>query len=273
VSDERKRDTDPIDTKPIEDRDTLPPSNDPIAYVKYELYSICRELTESLASTHAELTQAAEARELEDAAFREQWRAEQRRRAQEDDANWRVIQHSVQQINQATADTAKLAQTIDARTDALTRELGQIKDLVTAMDLRIAMQDKLPPNGLTGKCILVIDDYPEIQKVVRFALESRGATVVTAASWADAEEFVASIAFDCAIIDYKLPQVNGIECARRVREKHRACNLIIITGRSDDDIERECRELSAALLEKPFTFDKLVNAVKVSLGIEPDPTS
>jgi CheY-like chemotaxis protein len=184
-----------------------------------------------------------------------------------------VIQHSVQQINQATADTSKLAQTIDARTDALTRELGQIKDLVTAMDLRIAMQDKLPPNGLTGKCILVIDDYPEIQNVLKSALESRGATVVTAASWADAEEFVASIAFDCAIIDYKLPQVNGIECARRVREKHRACKLIVITGRSDDDIERECRELHAALLEKPFSFDTIVRAVKVALGIEPGPQS
>jgi two-component system KDP operon response regulator KdpE len=113
--------------------------------------------------------------------------------------------------------------------------------------------------------VLVVDDDPQIAKLVTGILAGRGYDVQTAS---EAESAMASIAARCpalVITDLEMPGMNGIELCRRVRERSRV-PIIVVSGNTD--YQQEVVALDAGAddyLVRPLVADTLLARVRVAL--------
>ncbi|MEF9475608.1 MAG: response regulator [Candidatus Mariimomonas ferrooxydans] len=113
------------------------------------------------------------------------------------------------------------------------------------------------------KKILVIDD----EKIVRISCErtlaTEGYEVTSASSANEALELFKKNSFDLILLDIKMPDMDGIEVLKKIKEARPGTNVIMITGYSTVDTAVKTLKLGAInYLEKPFTPDTLLAAVK-----------
>lgn len=113
--------------------------------------------------------------------------------------------------------------------------------------------------------ILVVDDEPAILEVVRLNLEAEGYEVVTSADAASALAVFAERPCVLAILDVMLPDTDGIELARQLRE-HSDIPIIMLSAR-DTDIDKAVGLAVGAddYVTKPFSSLELVARVKAHL--------
>jgi two-component system chemotaxis response regulator CheY len=122
--------------------------------------------------------------------------------------------------------------------------------------------------------ILIVEDSPAMRTYVRAALEAMpelGADleIVDAASGFDALRLLPRSAYDLVITDINMPDINGLELVRFVRQSahlRRVALLIISTQSSERDRARALALGADAFLAKPFTPDDLKGAVARSMG-------
>ncbi len=118
--------------------------------------------------------------------------------------------------------------------------------------------------------VLVVEDSPAMRGFVTAALESDGAfEVEEAQNGFDALRALPRNQFDLIITDINMPDINGLELVRFVRDsdKHRATPLILIsTDGRDADRERGMRLGADAYLTKPFAPEELLAAARKLLG-------
>ncbi len=109
-----------------------------------------------------------------------------------------------------------------------------------------------------GSTVLLIEDNPETARLLARALE---ATAVFSAR-AGLEHLAAQPA-DCVLLDYRLPDADGLACLRRIREAHRDLPVIMVTGAGSEEVAVEAMKLGATdYLVKHGTY-LLTVAVKV----------
>jgi DNA-binding NarL/FixJ family response regulator len=113
--------------------------------------------------------------------------------------------------------------------------------------------------------ILIADDHDVVRRGLRMLLETRPAWSVVAEA-RDGKGAVAS-AFRCrpnvAIIDYGLPQLNGIEAARQIRHHLPDTEILIFTMHNSDDILLHALEAGArGFLLKSDADDYVIAAVQ-----------
>jgi two-component system response regulator HydG len=114
--------------------------------------------------------------------------------------------------------------------------------------------------------ILVVDDSPETQEVLRRNLEARGFTVTAAGAVPEAIERLDAAHFDLVITDLKMPQISGIDLVRHVRENLPDTEVMMITGYATISSAVEAVKAGAEeYLSKPFTDEELFSAVARSL--------
>jgi len=128
-------------------------------------------------------------------------------------------------------------------------------------------QSTAPAKPLHGLRILVADDEPALRLMLGDALTLRGGTVTTAE---DGRTAIAAIEraerrgerFDCAVIDFHMPGVGGVDVLRRARDLDPALQLILCTGMEPAaSLREELQALSARFLPKPFRLDEAVDAI------------
>lgn len=108
--------------------------------------------------------------------------------------------------------------------------------------------------------ILVVEDEPHIQELLRINLEQAGHSVVPAASAEIAEELIRKKLPDLVLLDWMLPGITGIELARRLRrdERTRALPIILLTARSGENEKLVAFETGADdYITKPFSTREL----------------
>jgi two-component system chemotaxis response regulator CheY len=108
-----------------------------------------------------------------------------------------------------------------------------------------------------NKTILIVDDDPSIRRLIAATLEDVSGYRMTEAS--DGEEAVER-ARDAqpaiVFLDIEMPRLNGIEACRRLRSEPGTADatIVMLTGDSDDEAERDARAAGADLfLTKPFS--------------------
>ncbi len=120
--------------------------------------------------------------------------------------------------------------------------------------------------------ILVVDDDPELQNLVRAGLEAEGHTVLQALDPALGLDTLNSEFFDLVITDFMMPKMNGVEFLERLRQRHPDLKCIMITGYGNTDVVvGALRKHVADFLSKPFTLAELRNAVKSALALDSTP--
>ena len=113
--------------------------------------------------------------------------------------------------------------------------------------------------------VLIVDDEPEILETTKWAFEMAGFQVHTAASAEEALPQARDRRPDVLLIDYKLPQMNGLELLGKVREWIPNAVAIIITGltHQSENLEEASRQLGAAgFLHKPLQLERVLKLVR-----------
>jgi two-component system OmpR family response regulator len=113
--------------------------------------------------------------------------------------------------------------------------------------------------------ILVVDDDPHIREVVCFALERAGHAVDPAPTGEEALRRFAARPADLVVLDIVLPELDGLEVCRRLRE-HSAVPILFLSSR-DEEVDRVLGlEFGGDdYLTKPFSPRELVARVKAIL--------
>ena len=120
-----------------------------------------------------------------------------------------------------------------------------------------------------AKKILVVDDERHIVRLIQVNLERAGYEVVTAFDGKDALEKVAIEDPDLVVLDIMLPDMDGFEVLRNLRDNPSTLELpvIMMTAKaSDADVFRNwhirCEQYGISYLVKPFNPAELISFVK-----------
>ncbi|MGB9919975.1 MAG: response regulator [Moorellales bacterium] len=118
--------------------------------------------------------------------------------------------------------------------------------------------------------VLVVDDQPGIRELLFEVLQDARWEVRLAANAREALTEVATNPPALAIIDLRLPGMNGLELLREMRRRQFRGQVVVLSAYSDTDAALEAKNLGAAYwFSKPFDLDELVGAVEELLGEAP----
>jgi two-component system cell cycle sensor histidine kinase/response regulator CckA len=117
--------------------------------------------------------------------------------------------------------------------------------------------------------VLVIDDEPGVRGVLCDSLRHLGCTVEEAGDGlAGLELWRRGPRFDLVVLDLMMPQMDGAEVFRRLRELDPQMAILLVSGHSRHGVAEELLAAGAGgLLDKPFTLPQLVSAVRAALPV------
>lgn len=110
--------------------------------------------------------------------------------------------------------------------------------------------------------VLVVDDEPQILRVLRRSLERHGFEVVTAAEAAMALQILRSMSIQLVITDLRMPDMSGVELCREIR-RNSSIPLIIISVKGDEETKVQALDAGADdYVTKPFGMQELMARVR-----------
>jgi two-component system, LuxR family, response regulator FixJ len=131
--------------------------------------------------------------------------------------------------------------------------------------MMVSMQDaRVIAMPLSAKpTVYVVDDDADVLGSLRFLLETDGFDVRTFRNGASLLNAVRSTGVDCFVIDYKMPEMNGIDLVRRLRNRDIAAPVILITGYPDENIAARATAAGVRhVLLKPLLDESLVSRIR-----------
>ncbi len=115
--------------------------------------------------------------------------------------------------------------------------------------------------------VVIAEDEAIIRLDLKETLEEEGYEVVGETGRGDrAIELVRELAPDLAVLDIKMPGLDGLEVARLITDD-RLCAILILTAFSQREVIEQARDAGAlAYLVKPFQKSDLIPAIEVAIG-------
>ena len=115
--------------------------------------------------------------------------------------------------------------------------------------------------------VVIAEDEAIIRMDLRETLEEEGYEVVGETGRGDtAVELVRDMLPDLAILDIKMPGMDGLEAARIINSE-KLCGVLVLTAFSQREVVEEARDAGAlAFLVKPFQKSDLIPAIEVAMG-------
>jgi len=116
-----------------------------------------------------------------------------------------------------------------------------------------------------GPLVLVVDDEPQVRRFLRAALVYRGYRLVEAESVREAEQLATGHNPDVYLLDLTLPDGDGVDLARRLRE-WTAAPIIVLSARGREEDKVNALDAGADdYLTKPFGVNELLARLRVAL--------
>jgi two-component system KDP operon response regulator KdpE len=113
--------------------------------------------------------------------------------------------------------------------------------------------------------ILIVDDEPQITRVLRTALSTQGYLLQIAANGVEGMEAVHNWKPDLVITDVSMPQMNGVELCREIRAISQI-PIIVLSVRNHDPMKIEALDAGADdYVTKPFSIQELQARVRAQL--------
>jgi two-component system response regulator FixJ len=115
--------------------------------------------------------------------------------------------------------------------------------------------------------VLIVDDDAAVRSSLKFSLELEGLDVRvyegSAAFLADPDLPLSS----CLVVDYRMPEMDGMELVESLRARHNALPAILITGRATKALRLRAEKAGVQhVLEKPLAGGALAASIRAALG-------
>lgn len=126
-----------------------------------------------------------------------------------------------------------------------------------------------PENANHASPILVVDDDPQVLRLIGEVLRGAGYDVLLAdGGWNAIQTFEsAALPPDLLVTDVIMPDLTGPVLAARLRKLRPDLKVLFISGFHDTElVQRFVREQGFALLHKPFTSEGLLRTIEQSLS-------
>lgn len=115
--------------------------------------------------------------------------------------------------------------------------------------------------------ICVLDDDPAVLQSLRFLLETHGFKVRTFSAAVTLLTSIDPDDVDCLVIDYKLPYMDGLDVAVRLRQRNVVAPIILITGYPNQHMAEKAAAAGIDyILFKPHLEDILVTRVREAIS-------
>jgi len=115
--------------------------------------------------------------------------------------------------------------------------------------------------------VLVVDDDPTVRQSCERIFTERGYDVETAASGKEGLERTRCGYFDCALVDLRMPDMDGMEIVRVISESRSNIAILIVTGYGSVETAAEATRLGVCdYVCKPFTPEEITHAVDRALA-------
>jgi two-component system response regulator FixJ len=109
---------------------------------------------------------------------------------------------------------------------------------------------------------LVLDDDAAVRNSLKFSLEIEGFEVRDYASANELLDDNSLPALSCLIVDYHMPDMNGLDVIARLREKRERLHAILVTGHPDVSIRERAAAIGVPLIEKPIQGSALTDCIQ-----------
>ncbi len=114
--------------------------------------------------------------------------------------------------------------------------------------------------------LLVVDDEPQIRRLLRTSLGAQGYRALEASTGRGALDLLAREAIEVVLLDIGLPDVDGLEVIRRLRASGGKVPVIVLSSRGDERGKVEALELGADdYVTKPFGMGELVARIRTAM--------
>jgi two-component system response regulator FixJ len=115
--------------------------------------------------------------------------------------------------------------------------------------------------------VCIVDDDAAVRSALKFALEVEGLDVRL---YDGPQALLAETSLPrraCLIIDYRMPEMDGLELIQALRARHVHLPAIMITGRSNKDLRQRAEKSGIhCLLEKPLSDAQLLTCIQSALA-------
>lgn len=115
------------------------------------------------------------------------------------------------------------------------------------------------------KTVLVVEDEPEIQKMLNFILDMENFKIVECNSGKQAIRVCASIKPDIILLDLGLPDIDGKDVIRAIREWSQVPIIVLSARQSDNETTTALNIGADDYITKPFNIDILLARINASL--------
>lgn len=122
--------------------------------------------------------------------------------------------------------------------------------------------------------VLVVEDYPSLQTVYKFALEQAGHKVDVTNDGSTAKSLIRSHTYDLLILDLLLQKIHGLELLRilNIPKKYPNLKVLVMSNVKNSKVVEEALELGVSryLIKSSCTPADLAKATARVLGVKPE---
>ena len=112
----------------------------------------------------------------------------------------------------------------------------------------------------------LIDDDDGVRRAVAFLLTTSGYAVRVYESAAAFLEALPTVQPGCIVTDVRMPEMDGLELQRQLKQRGIGLPVIVVTGHGDVPLAVEAMKAGAIdFIEKPFNDEKLLSAIRIAI--------
>ena len=120
--------------------------------------------------------------------------------------------------------------------------------------------------GSFPSCVLIVDDEPAIRRLLRTSLTAQGYETIDAETGEQALAALSKNRVDVVVLDLGLPDIDGLDVLKRIREAASALPVVVLSSRGDEAGKVKALDLGADdYVTKPFGMDELLARLRAAL--------
>lgn len=126
----------------------------------------------------------------------------------------------------------------------------------------VAASPDFPPHALSSRCLLIVDDEPDVCANLSDILQDQGYRVDVAHCGQDALQLVRQRSYAAALVDYRMPGMDGVELCREIRRIDGALRAIVLSAYTTPQTAQAARAAGAVhVVSKPVDMARLLKLV------------